>query len=117
LKWAFVTNQEEGEALAEKLEKLALKKAICDAVWNREIDQMNTREVAEKFECSLAEARTVLMSIRNGTSGDDRFKINPRRADGVLISDGSTWTYSPMDVGGKTGRHDRSPKHYIWFAS
>lgn len=93
-----------------------MKQTILDAVWKREIDQMSTREVAEHFECSLVTARKVLLAIVNGTSGDSRFQPDTERGEGVLISDGSTFTYSPMDMDG-SGSSLRTPKHYIWFCS
>lgn len=93
-----------------------MKQAIHDAVWNREIDQISTREVAEHFDCPLATARKILLDIVNGKSGDSRFKPDTERGEGVFISDGSTFNYSPMDMDGN-GISKSAPKHYIWFCS
>lgn len=90
------------------------KQAIRDAVWFRQIDQMSTREVAEQYGISLAAARTILMSIRNGVSGDARFK--PGERGSVIVEDGSTFDYSPMDLN-EGGISDKALKHYIWFCS
>lgn len=93
-----------------------MKQKIRDAVWNHEIDQINTREVAKRFGCSLPVARKILLAIANGTSGDERFKLSTERGGGVIISDGSTFNYSPMDMDGN-GSSPRTPKHYVWFCS
>src|SRR5260221_13191565 len=96
-----------------------VKQAICDAVWLRQVDQESTREVATRFDCSLAAARKVLMSIYDGTSGDERFKQDTERGEGsgVLIHDGSTWAYGPIDANRPGTSGLNTPKHYIWFAS
>ena len=93
---------------------LGVKKSIANAVWLRQIDQMSTREIADKFGCSVSVARTALRNIVNGTSGDERFQLNTERGEGVLVSDGSTFNYSPMDMN-ESGMSANAPKHYIWF--
>jgi len=94
-----------------------VKQAICDAVWTREIDQMNTREVAEQFDCSLVTARRILMSIYEGTSGDSRFQKSEDRGYGVLVHDGATFGFSEMSMDGSYGVRKGEPTHYVWFAS
>lgn len=104
------------EKAQASLDRIILAQLIHDAVWSRQIDQISTHEVANRFGCSLATARTILMNIRNGTSGDSRFRLDKERDGGVLISDGSTFDYSPMDLDGN-GSSVKSVKHYIWFCS
>lgn len=111
---AKVSASEILEKAQTSLDKILVEKAIRDAVWSRQIDQMSTREIAEKYGISLASARTILMSIRNGVSGDARFK--PGERGSVIVEDGSTFDYSPMDMDGN-GSSDGTPKHYIWFCS
>jgi len=90
---------------------------IRNAAWNGEIDQISTREVAEQFDCSLTVARTALLKIVQGKSGDSRFVIDEERHSGVIVSDGRTFDYSPMDIDGGGISSNGRPKHYIWFLS
>jgi hypothetical protein len=89
--------------------------AIATAVWNGEIDQMSTDEVAQQFEIQHVQALHILKKIAKGKCGYRQFEYDPAR-QGVKISDGSIFTYSPVDVDGK-GMSDKRPKHYIWFCS
>jgi hypothetical protein len=93
-----------------------MKRAIHDVVWNHETHQITTHKVAERFGCSLRTARKILMAIVTGTSGDEWFKLNTERGEGVMISNGKTFNYSPMDMDGN-GSSPRTPKHYVWFCS
>lgn len=113
---AIVTGDDKKEVmkLAIKLAKEDIKKRIHEAVWLREIDQISTREVSDKFGCSLATARSILLNIVNGKSGDSRFQPNTERGEGVLVKDGYTFNYSPMDMN-EGGMSKNAPKHYIWF--
>lgn len=91
-----------------------INQAIHDAIWLREIDQMSTREIAEKFQIPMSYTRAILLRLVRGKSGDSRFQINSERGEGVIISDGSTFNYSPMDLN-EGGMSANAPKHYIWF--
>jgi hypothetical protein len=108
-------------SIADRLEKAAqynrTKQAVHDAVWEREIDQVSTLEVAEQFGCDPSVVRRILLDVVYGRSGDERFKSDEDRGEGVIISDGSTFNFSPMDVDGSGISFNRRPKHYIWFAS
>ena len=90
-------------------------RTLCDAVWERKIDQMTTGEVASAFHLTQTQALRILKAIAGGQSGDQRFVYNSER-QGVVISDGSVFTYSPMDVGGQASRN-LGPAHYVWFCS
>ena len=105
------------DTLEKAVQYKRTRQAIHDAVWKREIDQVSTREVADQFGCSLSVARDILLDVVYGRSGDDRFKPDQERGEGVIISDGSTFNFSPMDVDGCGISSNRRPKHYIWFAS
>jgi hypothetical protein len=95
-----------------------IKQDICNAVWSGEIDQISTREVADKFDCTLATARRILLDIVKGKSGDERFVIDEDRGSGVIIENEGTFDYSPMDLDGSGITISRkTPKHYIWFVS
>lgn len=97
--------------------KREFAQAICDAVWNGEINQVWTEKVAERFGCSPATARRILHSIVNGTSGDPRF-VADELGEGVLIQDGSTFTLSYEAVknrGYTPCTSSRQPKHICWF--
>lgn len=102
----------------DKKQHMALKQAIADAVWQREIDQMTTREVADAYSCPLGTARQILMAIAMGTSGDTRFVVVADEG-GVRVADGSVFSYSSIDIDVSLGQisGDQRPKHYIWFAS
>lgn len=115
---AIVSGDDRGQVkrMATKIKSDDVKQSILDAVWMRKIDQVSTREIAEKYKCSLAKTRSILLSIANGTSGDKRFEYVPDR-EGVKVNDGSVFTYSPMDVDGEGVSNDGRPKHYIWFCS
>ncbi len=121
---AIVSGDDKGQVkrMAVEIRINDIKRQIADAVWNRQIDQMNTREVAEQFirfpatKSDVAKTCRILLKIANGTSKDERFIGNPDRA-GVIINDGSTWTYSPTDINGETMSCNGSPMHYIWFCS
>lgn len=110
--WVTGDDKEQVESMATQIETREVKQKIHDAVWEREIDQISTREVADRFGCSLSVARRVLMDIVQGKSGDDRFRM----ADdgGVMIGCGATFNYSPMDIDGSK-MSNKAPKHYIWF--
>jgi hypothetical protein len=64
------------------------------------------------------EALKFLKEVASGKSGDDRFSYDEER-QGVVISDGSIFTYGPVDIGGGsyTDRSKQSVRHYIWFCS
>lgn len=92
-----------------------LTTTLHNAVWNREIDQMSTREVADKYASgNISRTRKILMNILLGLSGDDRFQPNTERGEGVLVKDGYTFNFAPMDMDGG-GMSNNAPKHYIWF--
>lgn len=121
---AIVTGDDKGQVkrMAAKIRSDDIKRQIADAVWDRQIDQMNTREVAEQFircpatKSDVARACRILLKIATGSFKDERFLCNPDRP-GVILNDGSTWTYSPMDVNSETTSSNGSPIHYVWFAS
>lgn len=112
---AKVSSAEILEKAQASLDKIVLERTIRDAIWTHQIDQVSTREVAEQYGISVGVARTILMKIRNGISGDARFKPDLERG-GVVIEDGHTFDYSPMDMDGG-GISNGTPKHYIWFCS
>ncbi len=91
------------------------KALLIWAIWNGEIDQMSTREIAEKFRMSQPIALRFLKKVASGQSGDARFVYNQER-EGVQIADGSIWTYSPMNIDGDSAGGN-GVKHYIWFCS
>ncbi len=109
-------------ALVEsKQEAITLKNKInwqilLNAVWARKIDQMSTREVAEKYGLTQKEALRLLKKIASGQSGDARFIYDSDR-QGVTVSDGTIFTYSQMSIDGKRGAKTKEPTHYIWFCS
>lgn len=108
--WAIVKDEQEGKALEAKI----IRQSICDAVWDGQINQMLTREVAEQFGCSTASALHTLQSIVSGESEDKRFTIN-EEIGGVFISDGSTFTHSDGDTLAQNRDATHSPRHYVWF--
>ncbi len=118
--WSLVESEQEALTLQSEIElKLRgkqLRQAICDAVWNGQIDGWTTKEVAEHFQCSTTTALNILHSIADGTSGDERFKPHSAR-EGVAISDGRRWTAFPVDVGDRgTYSHGETLKKYYWQA-
>jgi hypothetical protein len=77
---------------------------------------MSTREIADKFEMTQAQALRILKKVASGKSGDKRF-VNDEERQGVKIVDGSVFTYGPVDIGGGSYTDGKSVKHYIWFCS
>ncbi len=97
------------------MKKINYKQAIYDAVWEGQINQITTREVAEKFGCSLRAARHSLQSVICEWSGDARFEvIEPFLS--VKVKSGQTFTYNAVDMQGNPASLDKNyPIHYIWF--
>ena len=77
---------------------------------------MSTKEIADKYEMSQAKALRFLKEIASGKSRDKRFIYDEER-QGVIISDGSIFTYGPVDIEGGSYTDKKSVKHYIWFCS
>jgi hypothetical protein len=97
------------------MSRVNYKQAIFDAVWEGEINQVTTREVAERFGCSLKTARHALQCVVCEWSGDARFEvIEPFLS--VKVKDGKTFTYNAVNMQGNPASLDKSPPiHYIWF--
>lgn len=100
-----------------------MAKVICsmelnlkEDIWNRKIDQMSTKEIADLYEMSQAKALRLLKDVASGKSGDNRFVYDEER-QGVKIADGSIFTYGPVDKEGGSYTNRKSVKHYIWFCS
>lgn len=93
-------------------------KNIMDAVWNREIDQMYTSDIAKKFGCSN---KVVLRVLRNIISGKypDRFKESSvvPYPNGALISDGSTFTWADSSNNGEVTQWAKNRQHIMWFCT
>jgi hypothetical protein len=100
----------------QSLNAKEVKPLLIEAVWNGEVDQINTRKVATMFDCSQNIALKLLKQIQSGQSGDARFVYDAERG-GVSIKSGGIWSYSPMDADGNAMSMDGRPKHYIWFVS
>lgn len=99
------------------LDRLVAIYGLQTAVWEGEVDQKSTRELAEAYGLSLSQTRKALLDIVNADA-DERFQKAPDRTTGVLIRDGRVFDYSPMDLDGGGGMgSDRKPKHFIWFIS
>lgn len=108
--------QKEFKALSREMRRMGLELDLRTAIWERKIDQMNTKEIAVKYEMSQAKALRFLKEIASGKSRDKRFVYDEER-QGVTISDGTVFTYGPVDIGGGSYTDGKSVKHYIWFCS
>lgn len=97
-----------------KLQAQAIKQAIYDAVWNGEINQVTTREVADTFGCSLSAARRHLLNIVKEKSGDDRFGFCTNSM-AVIVKDGRKFTRTTLDMQGNPIWSENQPIEYLWF--
>lgn len=95
-----------------------LEDKILEAVWNREIDQIYTSEIAERFGCSNREALRILKGIISGKY-PDRFKESSvvPYPDGALISDGSTFTWNNSQGYGEVTKWAKNRQHICWFCT
>jgi len=89
-------------------EATRIKTAICDAVWQGEIDGETTKEVANRFGCSEQFALKTLLSIVEGNSGDSRFILNDEHYP--ILSTGKMFVNGVPD--GYDGKH---PFKYYWI--
>ena len=108
--------QKRGAASAKELGDIVTEVRLRNAIWDRNIDQMTTKEVADRFRISQRKALRLLKEIASGKSRDKRFVYDEER-QGVIVSDGSIFTYGPADIEGGSYTSKKSVKHYIWFCS
>lgn len=95
-----------------------MKKAeIALAVWNGEVNQIQTAEVAKRFGVSTSQALKVLQAIDTGNYSTEEAPFvrafrESAGIDAVLLKDGSAWSWGddPDLAQGK-----RRTQHYVWF--
>jgi hypothetical protein len=87
------------------------EKAIAEAVYNGEIDGLNTNEVAEKFEIPRPATLKILKKIAAGECTYQPFEFI-EVIGGVQVRNGSTFVYGD-DGEFMEGRQGFN--HYIWF--
>jgi hypothetical protein len=90
-------------------------KAVCDAVWRGEIDQMKTAEIALAYGVPRYNMLRLLHKIVAGTSKDPRF-VRDEEIGGVKVADGSTFTYGSLSLNGDYGT-ESGPRHFVWFCT
>lgn len=95
------------------------RQAITKAVWEGEIDQCQTSEVAAKYGITARQALKILMDISLGklVTPETPFTISMEwggETPAVFIKNESTFTFG-SDPDTAEGR--KGTQHYVWFSS
>lgn len=105
----------------EKASRQWNEKRLVEDIWLGEVDQISTGEISKEYGLGHQVTLRILKKIASGNTKDTypysqyAFEYDAER-EGVKISDGSVWTYSPMDINGDSAGGN-GPKHYVWFCS
>lgn len=94
------------------------KAEIALAVWNGEIDQIQTAEVAKRFGISTFQALKILQAIEKGDYSTKETPFVKAFAESIghaaiTLKDGSVWTWAADPDLSEGHKHSQ---HYVWFS-